>query len=379
MTHSWPLNVIAPNFEPGTVGGAGEVMVQLTNGFLRQHLNIKIYLNQSAARQFPQWSDHIIKIRTTSMDRPTSKAAAMLYLDLAGGWILPPDGISWFPFGAMMPFYFRGKGVATIHDTIDRDLPDQVPVVERYFRRIMIPRTTQQCAVITDSNVSRDRIRRHYGVEATVIPLASVPLPPPIAVELPFCPYVFYAANGWPHKNHKFLLETWCRNKRLRKSALVFTLGPKLGALAPLINRARMEGIEVVLTGRLSLPQLAAYYQGALCSALPSLYEGFGLTVQESLSANCPVVLSECAGLTESVPSGYPFIVPLKHDRWVEAILSIQRARPTDLKQWVTSKTWAEVATEYLKVFDLVHRATTEQRVRFKSRIIDAGEPARTI
>ena len=64
MTYSWPLNVIAPNFESGTVGGAGEVMVQLTNCFLRQHSNIKIYLNQSAARQFPQWSDHIIKIRT---------------------------------------------------------------------------------------------------------------------------------------------------------------------------------------------------------------------------------------------------------------------------------------------------------------------------
>src|SRR5437868_4714510 len=234
MSYLWPLNVIAPNFEPGTVGGAGEVMVQLIDCFLRQHSKVRIYLNQSAARRFPQWSDHIIKIRTASMDRPATKATAMLHLTVAGGWILPPDGISWFPFGAMMPFYFRGNGVVTIHDTLDRDLPDQVPIADRYFRRIMIARTTKRCAVITDSNVSRDRIRRHYGVEATVIPLASVPLPPPIAIEIPSRPYVFYAANGWPHKNHKFLLETWSKDQRLRKIALVFTLGPELGPLAAL-------------------------------------------------------------------------------------------------------------------------------------------------
>jgi len=331
-------------------------MVQLTDCFLRQHSNVRIYLNQNAAKRFPQWSDHIIKIRTASMDRPMSKAVAMFQLALGGGRFLPSDGISWFPFGAIMPFHFRGKGVVTIHDTLDRDLPAYVPIADRCFRSIMIPRTTRRCAVITDSGFSRNRIRLHYGVEATVVPLASVPLPPPISIEVPSRPYVFYAANGWPHKNHKFLLETWCRDTRLRKIAFVFTLGPKLGLLGPLVNRARRQGIEVILTGRLSPSELAAYYKGAICSVLPSLYEGFGLTVQESLSANCPVVVSECAGLTESIPSGYPFILPLKHDKWAETILSIQRDRPTDLQRWVTSTTWTEVATEYLKVFDLVDK-----------------------
>ena len=40
------LNTVAPNFQPGIVGGAREVMVQLTDCFLRQHSNIRIYLNQ---------------------------------------------------------------------------------------------------------------------------------------------------------------------------------------------------------------------------------------------------------------------------------------------------------------------------------------------
>ena len=48
----WLLNIVAPNFEPDIVGGAGEVMIQLTENFLRLHPNVRIYLSENAAKIF---------------------------------------------------------------------------------------------------------------------------------------------------------------------------------------------------------------------------------------------------------------------------------------------------------------------------------------
>ncbi len=123
---SQPLHIVAPNFEPNAVGGAGEVMVQLTDSFLRLHHDVTIYLNQNAAKHFPQWGNNVIELRTGEMHGNTSKARSMLRLGMIGSRKLPRTGVSWFPFGTMLPFTFRGHGVATIHDTLDRDLPERV-------------------------------------------------------------------------------------------------------------------------------------------------------------------------------------------------------------------------------------------------------------
>src|SRR5438128_6424213 len=106
----WLLNIVAPNFEPDTVGGAGEVMIQLIGNFLRLHPNLRIYLNENAATFFPQWRGRIVEIRTGKMRGNAAKAAAMLRLGVSGKG-LPREGVTWFPFGTMLPFHFNGKGV----------------------------------------------------------------------------------------------------------------------------------------------------------------------------------------------------------------------------------------------------------------------------
>jgi len=345
-----PLHIVAPNFEPNAVGGAGEVMVQLTESFLRLHSDVTIYLNQSAAKCFPQWRCNMVELRTGKMRGNVSKAGAMLRLGLIGDRKLPRNGVSWFPFGTMLPFGFRGRGVATIHDTLDRDFPERVSFFERQLRRAMIPRTVQKCAVVTSSRFSQQRIRHYYGVESTVIPLTAIPLPPPDAIELPSLPYVFYAANGWPHKNHQFLLQMWEADPRLHEIALVFTLGSGSGALASSLAQARARGVQILVTGRLTRGELAAYYESALCSALPSTYEGFGLTAQESLLANCPALVSNCACLPETMPPDYPFLLPLDPTKWAQVILSLRSEPRPDVRSWATRTSWDEVAEKYLEI-----------------------------
>jgi len=352
----WLLNVVAPNFEPDTVGGAGEVMIQLTENFLRLHPNVRIYLNENAATFFPQWRGRVVEIRTGKMRGNATKAAAMLRLGVSGKG-LPREGVTWFPFGTMLPFHFNGKGVVTIHDTLDRDFPRCVSFLERNFRRFMIPRTVKRCAVVTSSQFSQERIRRYYGVESTVIPLAPIPLPPAAPAIVPATPYVFYAANAWPHKNHEFLLRMWREDARLREIPLVFTLGSGLGALGPSIALCKAHGVEIHITGRLFRSQLLLYYQSALCSALPSLYEGFGLTAQESLLANCPALVSDRASLTETLPTNYPYVLPLETRVWTETVLALRIAPKQDFSKGARRTTWAEAAGKYLEVLDEVRGA----------------------
>lgn len=350
MTDRPPLQIVAPNFEPNTVGGAGEVMVHLTESFLRLHSDVTIYLNQNAAKYFPEWRSHVVELRTGEMRGHATKALAMLRLGLLGDRQLPRHGVCWFPFGTMLPFAFRGRGVVTIHDTLDRDFPERVGFLDRQLRRVMIPRTVRQCAVVTSSHFSQLRIRKYYGKESTVIPLAAIPLPAPEVIELPAVPYVFYAANAWPHKNHEFLLQMWCAEPRLREIALVFTLGSGAGILASSLARARAQGVQVLVTGRLSRGELAACYQSALCSVLPSTYEGFGLTAQESLLANCPALVSDCTCLPETLPRAYPYLLPLDPARWTETILSLRAGPRPDVRSWASRTTWDEVAEKYLAI-----------------------------
>ena len=348
---SWQLNVIAPNFDPDLGGGAGEAMVALTSRFIRIHPKVRIYLNQRVAKRFPDWKANVVEVATWRMQGNATKAAAMLKLGLFGSSSLPEDGVSWFPFGAMIPFSFNGRGVATIYDTLDRDYPKRVRLLDRLFRRVMMPRTVRRCAVVTSSRFSQNCLRRHLGVDANLIRLAAVPLPPPCPIRLPPRPYVFYPANAWSHKNHEFLLRTWQTDRRLRDIALVFTLGSGPGDLGPLISQARSGGIKIHVTGRLTRSELATYYQSALCSVLPSVYEGFGLTVQESINANCPVLINRDTAASETVAADYPFVLPLDEERWAATILALGSGPPQDMTRWANSSTWDEVAAEYLALF----------------------------
>jgi glycosyltransferase involved in cell wall biosynthesis len=97
--------------------------------------------------------------------------------------------------------------------------------------------------------------------------------------------------------------------------------GPRknLEALRPAVGLLRKEGMELVVAGGgrghqlgsllegahdlgyVADEDLPALYAGARAFALPSLHEGFGLTVLEAMAAGVPVVASRRAALPEVV------------------------------------------------------------------------------
>ncbi|MBI3342550.1 glycosyltransferase family 4 protein [Candidatus Gottesmanbacteria bacterium] len=72
---------------------------------------------------------------------------------------------------------------------------------------------------------------------------------------------------------------------------------------------------------------LAVFYEHALCFALPSLYEGFGLPVLEAMARKVPVVVSQVSSLPEIAGDAGIYVDPEKTDNIVKGLLTAVRER----------------------------------------------------
>jgi glycosyltransferase involved in cell wall biosynthesis len=102
-----------------------------------------------------------------------------------------------------------------------------------------------------------------------------------------------------PRKNLAGLLDAWRRLDRSDVSLVV--VGP--GGWGDVPERSTW-GPNVTMTGFVDAATRDALYQGAVASCYPSLLEGFGLPVLESMALGCPVVTSIGTATEELVAGG---------------------------------------------------------------------------
>lgn len=114
--------------------------------------------------------------------------------------------------------------------------------------------------------------------------------------------FLFYPAHGWPHKNHRRLIEAFLkiRSEIPADFQLVLTgkpLDPEHSA-RELMDRPDAQK-RVVHIGYRSPLEIRALYSGAHALVFPSLFEGFGMPVAEAIIADCPVACSRTTSLPE--------------------------------------------------------------------------------
>lgn len=124
--------------------------------------------------------------------------------------------------------------------------------------------------------------------------------------------YVLFSGTIEPRKNVMTLLDAY---RRLRAdfpdTGLILAGAPgwKCADVLESIRSGGLEG-EVKITGYLGTGELATLYSGAAAYALPSLYEGFGLTVVEAMACGAPVVTSTGGSLPEIVGDAAAVLEP---------------------------------------------------------------------
>ena len=173
-------------------------------------------------------------------------------------------------------------------------------------------------------------------------------------------PYIFWCGEIQTRKNvvllvkafHQFL-QTWHGPVQLVLSGGIGYRGKEV---LKLISQLGLEN-DVVLTGPLGDSDLVPLYNGAHLFAFPSLYEGFGLPVLESMACGTPVIASNVSSLPEIVESAGLLVPPADVDAWVNAFRELfqndrlyERLSQLGRKR-AKSFTWSTMARTVLDTF----------------------------
>jgi len=204
---------------------------------------------------------------------------------------------AFFPF--MAP---KGvKTVFTIHDLSLIRYPQHHPrervlYFDLFFRR----RLRQVSRYLAVSEFTRREMVEVLGIDRSLIGLTHNAIDPqqfhpcPGKTRIPGLapdePYFLFLGTNDPRKNPQVI------PKALAASGLDVPL-----VLAGWSGWSREDAAagRVVELGYVSEESLAGLYSDALALIYPSLYEGFGLPVLESMSCGCPVITADAASLPE--------------------------------------------------------------------------------
>lgn len=134
--------------------------------------------------------------------------------------------------------------------------------------------------------------------------------------------YVLYVGQRYHYKNfERFLRSFAVVNQRNPEVKLVCTGQQFNNEERKLITDLRLDG--VVTSMFVTDNQLAYLYSKALCFVFPSLYEGFGIPILESMACGCPVALSDASCFPEVAGEAAVYFNPYEIEDMAETIWRI--------------------------------------------------------
>lgn len=111
--------------------------------------------------------------------------------------------------------------------------------------------------------------------------------------------YILYVGSRWHYKNFTFLVDA-LKNILDEDNTLVLLCaggGEFNDEEEALIRNLGLE--DKIVQQKFEDFELGHFYKNALCFVFPSMYEGFGIPVLESMACGCPIVLSNSSSFPE--------------------------------------------------------------------------------
>jgi glycosyltransferase involved in cell wall biosynthesis len=334
---------------PGVLGGSETYARELVRGLARvgRH-EYRVFvptIAEDAADGLPA--------RTISSYRARSSLSGRV-VAMAAGFARPgplrrqlaPDELEalHYPLTVVLPPVKRPTATTVLdlqHELFPRFFPRAELAYRRVFYRSAVRRSR---LVITISEHVKGTLVERLGIEPERVRVA------PLGTDLERFspgsaerqPFLLYAANAWPHKNHRRLFEAFELARRERPELrLVLT-----GAGHEKLRLPR--GVES--RGRVSTDELIELYRKAEKLVFPSLYEGFGLPPLEAMACGCPVVVSRAGALPEVCGEAARYFDPTSVEEIAEAILSPPKGLPGPARAALF--TWDECARRHDDAYD---------------------------
>ncbi len=247
--------------------------------------------------------------------------------------------------------------VITCYDLIPLHQPMRNPF-QRFAYGTYLQRLTRAPHIITISEAVRDDLAAQLGIPESRVHVVRLGPPRmyPAAGPTPPMPYVLYSNSIEPHKNPALIVEAFAH---VRGVDLVMTGPWSRRRLKRLMDRADRIGAgdRIHWLGYVDRAHLAALRRDALATVTPSLIEGFGFPVLESLLAGTPALAGDIPALREAGGDAAVYLPTDDPRAWADAIASIAAGTDREAmadrgRAHAATFDWDRTARETIAVWD---------------------------
>lgn len=280
-------------------------------------------------------------------------------------------------FASRIPASYSGKTVVTFQSMAMYEVPQYMPQLRRLKDKTVAKMMANKAdRIIAGSQSLKKELLQHLGatsdkVEVIYSGLDARFYEEPSLEEMKVIErfgiskrYILFLGTLEPSKNITRLLEAFAQFKEKMKSNGKFNyqlvLAGKRGWLSPEFHQQVKDlGLsnDVIFTGYVVGDELVPLFKGAQFFIMPSLYEGFGMTVLEAFATKTPAILSNVTSLPEVAGDAAYFINPANTAEIVDAMVrfatdeAIRDAYREKGYQRAQQFNWEDAARQTLDVY----------------------------
>jgi glycosyltransferase involved in cell wall biosynthesis len=226
----------------------------------------------------------------------------------------------------ILPPLTKTKSVLTVHDLAHEHFPESFHPVEAARMKTLVHWSAKRAThILTVSEFSAVDIAKRFNIsrkKITVAYQAASPVFQPrdkgrcrehiarvFGIEDPF---ILYVGRIQARKNLLRLVEAYHRVRQQGITSKLVIVGKKDWQAEQLLEKIKQLGLEnsVVFPGYVPFDDLPLFYNAAELFIFPSIFEGFGLPVIESMASGVPTITSFGSSLEEVAGDGAFLVDP---------------------------------------------------------------------
>ncbi len=280
--------------------------------------------------------------------------------------------------GYIVPDSIKGKVILTVYDLVVELFPETMEEKNRELLRKEMRRSIKRADhIITISNSAKSELVNVLGISEEKIDIISPGVDYDIfntrvnaetksrvkhKYSLPD-EYILYLGTLEPRKNISTLIKAFIKLKKEKKITEKLVIAGKKGwnyeNIYKIIYKNNFEN-EIIFTGYVDENEKPAIYQMSKLFVFPSLYEGFGIPVLESMASGVPVIVSNTSSLPEVVEDAGILVDPQKVEDIeisIYKVLTNEKLRTELIEKGLEQSkkfTWETSASKLYKIYDKV-------------------------